>query len=159
MELKRFDLLFVRGRSLIGRAIRSVTDSPYSHVVVVWGPDEIVDTDWLRPLRVRSPSVITDPFEVYRYRGNITPGQEWAMEEFFRKNEGIGYDIIQSFSHSLYLLTGLPLIDDSKRFNCSEFVDLMFKAAYIDLCPAVDGHVTPGDLAQSEKLYRVELGR
>jgi hypothetical protein len=155
VELKRFDLLFVRGRSLIGRVIRSVTDSPYSHVAVVWGPGEIADTDWLRPLDRRPQSVITDPFDVYRYRGTITLEQAAMMQDFFREHEGTGYDFIQSLSHGLYLLTGWPIIDDAKRFNCSEFVDRMFKKAYIDLYPVVDGHVTPGDLARSDNLFKV----
>lgn len=155
MELKRFDLLFVRGESLISRAIQRVTHSPYSHVAVVWDTGQIVDTDWRRPLDVRPLASVRDPFDVYRYRADIDPWQAAAMNEFFLHNRGAGYDVIQTLTHALYLFTGVPLIDDARRFNCSEFVDRMFAAAGIDLCPEVDGHVTPADLARSDLLIKI----
>ncbi len=156
MEFKRFDLLFVRGDTpIISGMVQKITKSPYSHVAVIRGPDSVYETNWWYPLQASFIKYPLEKCDVYRYRGELSLSQQQAMESFINLNLGARYDLIQSLSHGLYLTTGFPIRDDAKRFNCSEFVDRMFKAAGIDLCPAVDGHVTPGDLARSDKLQRI----
>lgn len=156
MELRRFDLLFVRGDTpIISRLVQRVTRSPYSHVAVIRGPDSVYETNWWYPLQARFIKYPRERYDVYRYQGELTLAQQQAMENFINMHLGAGYDLTQSLTHGIYLLTGYPIRDDAKRFNCSEFVDRMFAAAGIDLFPAVNGHVTPGDLTQSDKLIRI----
>jgi hypothetical protein len=155
VELRRFDLLFVRGRSLIGRLVQAVTRSPYSHVAIVLDQWHVAETDWRYPLTVRHLSYPTDTFDVYRYRGELTAEQLTAMECFLHEKLTTPYDYLQSITNGLYLLVGIPIRDAPGRMNCSETVDRMFAAAGIDLCPAVLGHVTPADLARSEKLQKI----
>jgi hypothetical protein len=155
VELRRFDLLFVRGRSLIGQLVQAVTRSPYSHVAIVLDQWHVAETDWRYPLTVRHLSYPTDTFDVYRYRGELTAEQLTAMECFLHEKLTMPYDYLQSITNGLYLLVGIPIRDAPGRMNCSETVDRMFAAAGIDLCPAVLGHVTPADLARSEKLQKI----
>jgi len=154
-QLQSFDLLFVKGESIIGRAVQHVTDSPYSHVAIVIDPWHVVETNWRYPLKVRHIKYRTDQYNIYRYKEPFTLYQLSTMEQFLRWNMNTPYDTIQSLTNGLYLLTGLPIRDAPERMNCSETVDRMFAAAGIDLSPEVLGHVTPADLARSELLYRV----
>lgn len=155
MELRRFDLLFVRGRSLIGQVIQAVTRSPYSHVAIVLDQWHVAETDWKYPLKVRHLTYPAGTFDVYRYRGELTAVQVAAMERFLHEKLTTPYDYLQTITNGLYLLVGLPIRDAPGRMNCSETVDRMFAAAGIDLCPAVLGQVTPADLARSEKLQKI----
>jgi hypothetical protein len=155
VELRRFDLLFVRGRSLIGRLVQAVTRSPYSHVAIVLDEWHVAETDWKYPLKVRHLTYPAGAFDVMRYRGELMPQQLAAMERFLHEKLTTPYDYLQSITNGLYLLVGISIRDAPGRMNCSETVDRMFAAAGIDLCPAVLGHVTPADLARSEKLQKI----
>jgi len=156
MELRCFDLLFVRGDTpIISKMVSRITHSPYSHVAVVTGKRTVVETNWWYPLQERFLRYHSSSFDVYRYIGELTPSQLESMEKFIYNNLGTNYDLWQSISHGLYLLTGLPIADNSKKFNCSEFVDRLFKSANIDLSAEVDGHVTPADLVKSKFLAKV----
>ncbi|WGV59386.1 hypothetical protein QIH01_28605 [Brevibacillus brevis] len=50
MNLKRFDLLFVRGSLPLARLIQGVTNSQYSHVAIVLDEYHIEETDRWFPL-------------------------------------------------------------------------------------------------------------
>jgi hypothetical protein len=153
MELKRFDLLFVRGQSPLARLIEHVTDSPYSHVAIVLDEDHIVETDWRFPLRRNHNNYPTWLVDVYRYCGEFDGWQIEAMDAFIQEHIGTPYDFWQTITNGMYLLTGLPIRDAPNRMNCSETVDRMFATAGIDLCPGVNGQVTPANLARSGLLH------
>lgn len=158
MELKPFDLLFVRGDTpIISKMVSRITNSPYSHVAVVTGKRTVVETNWWYPLQERFLRYHPSSFDVYRYSGEFSSSQLDSMESFINNNIGADYDLWQSITHGIYLLTGLPITDDAKKFNCSEFVDRLFKSAEIDLSPEVDGHVTPADLAKSNLLTKINI--
>ncbi|MGF9822608.1 hypothetical protein ABE430_08815 [Brevibacillus agri] len=155
MVLKRFDLLFVKGKSLVGRVIEEVTRSPYSHVAIVIDDWHLVETDWRYPLKMRHMAYRPAEYDVYRYREPFTMHEIVSMEVFLRGCLNAPYDLLQSLTNGLHILTGLPILDAPERLNCSETVDRMFAAAGIDLCPGIDGRVTPADLAASDKLQRI----
>lgn len=158
MDLRRFDLLFVKGKSLVGRVIEEVTRSPYSHVAIAIDDWHVVETDWRYPLKMRHITYRPSEYDVYRYREPFKMYQLVNMEFFLRGCLNAPYDLLQSLTNGLHILTGLPIRDAPRRMNCSETVDKMYKAAGIDLCPEVDGHVTPGDLSRSDKLCKVSFG-
>ncbi|MGO0058665.1 hypothetical protein ACTID9_01125 [Brevibacillus fluminis] len=155
MQLQRFDLLFVRGRSPLARLIERVTHSPYSHVAIVLDEHHIAETDWRFPLRWNHNNYPPWQCDVYRYRGELTAAQVSAMDAFIRAHIGTPYDFWQTVTNGLYLLTGLPIRDAPNRMNCSETVDRMFAAAGIRLTSAELGKVSPADLARSSKLQRI----
>lgn len=155
MELQPFDLLFVYGRTWIGRVISKVTRSPYSHVAVVLDQRHIAETDWRKPLQIGHLNYKVIDYDVYRYRFGLTDKQKKVMEEFIDSKLGTKYDLLQTITNGLFVLTGFPIRDAPDRMNCSETVDRMFAAAGIDLLPGALGKVTPGELARSEKLMKV----
>jgi hypothetical protein len=155
MELQPFDLLFVYGKTWIGRAICRLTNSPYSHVAIALDAWHIAETDWRTPLQVRHLWYRTDEYDVYRYQGMLTATQQAAMRQFVESMLRTRYDTLQSLTNGLHLLTGLPIKDAPNRLNCSETVDRMFAAAGIDLVPGALGKVSPADLSRSEKLLKV----
>ncbi|MGG4440494.1 hypothetical protein [Brevibacillus fortis] len=155
MNLKRFDLLFVRGSSPLARLIQGVTNSPYSHVAIVLDEYHIAETDWRFPLQWNHNSYPPKQIDVYRYRGELESWQEEAMTGFIRKHIGTPYDFWQTNTNGLYLLTGVPIQDAPDRINCSETVDGMFAAAGINLTPDAIGKVSPADLVKSSKLQKI----
>jgi hypothetical protein len=155
MELQPFDLLFCFGRTWIGRVISRVTRSPYSHVVIVLDEWLIAETDWRMPLQVHPINYRPTDYDLYRYQGSFTVQQKEAMKQFIMSSLGTRYDLLQTVTNGLFILTGFPIRDAPDRMNCSETVDRMFAAAGIDLVPGALGKVSPADLSRSEKLMKV----
>jgi hypothetical protein len=155
IQLQPFDLLFVYGRTAIGRVISRVTRSPYSHVAVVLDRRHIAETDWRKPLRIEHNNYRETDYDVYRYHAGLTDEQKKVMEEFIDSMLGTKYDLLQTVTNGLFILTGFPIRDTPDRMNCSETVDRMFAAAGINLVSGAPGKVTPGELARSEKLMKV----
>ncbi len=155
MELKRFDLLFVRGHSPVARLIQWITKSPYSHVAIVLDDMHIAETDWRFPLQRHHNNYPPWQCDVYRYRSELTAAQVDVMSAFIQQHIGTPYDFWQTVTNGLYLLTGLPISDASGRMNCSETVDKMFAAAGIRLTSGDIGKVSPADLVRSSLLQRV----
>lgn len=155
MELQPFDLLFCFSRTWIGRVISRVTRSPYSHVAVVLDRRHIAETDWRKPLRIEHNNYRETDYDVYRYHAGLTDEQKKVMGEFIDSMIGTRYDLLQTVTNGLFILTGFPIRDAPDRMNCSETVDKMFAAAGIDLVPGALGKVSPADLSRSEKLMKV----
>lgn len=155
MELQPFDLLFVYGRTWIGRVISRVTSSPYSHVAIVLDKRHIAETDWRKPLQIEHNNYRATDYDVYRYHAGLTDEQKKVMGEFINSMLGTKYDLLQTVTNGLFILTRFPIRDAPDRMNCSETVDRMFAAAGIDLVPGVLGKVSPADLSRSEKLMKV----
>ncbi|MFE1631035.1 hypothetical protein ACFLFF_30335 [Brevibacillus reuszeri] len=155
MELRRFDLLFVRGRSPLAKLIQWATDSPYSHVAIVLDTYHIAETDWRFPLQWNHNNYPFPHYDIYRYKHAFEQWQVEAMTEFIQDHIGTPYDFWQSVTNGLYLLTGIPIRDAPDRMNCSETVDRMFYAAGIQLTARDLGKVTPADLVQSRHLKKV----
>lgn len=156
VELKRFDLLLVKPRNLIGNIVSAVTDSPYSHVALVLDQWHVAETNWKYPLKVRHLTYPEGLFDVYRYRKPFSIAQIQSMESFLHLHLHTPYDVIQSITNGLYILTGFPITDTPNRMNCSEMVDKMFHAAGIDLSIRPLGKVTPADLAHSKELNNLK---
>jgi uncharacterized protein YycO len=155
MELQPFDLLFVYGKTWIGRCISRLTHSPYSHVAIVRDPLHIVETDWKKPLQNDHLNYRSGDYDVFRYKDVLTTAQQTAMNDFINSMLGARYDLLQVLTNGLYILTGFPIRDSPDRLDCSEMVDRMFASAGIDLVPGALGKVTPADLAKSEYLQKV----
>ncbi|MBG9942859.1 hypothetical protein ABE237_27870 [Brevibacillus formosus] len=155
MNLKRFDLLFIRGSSPLARLIQGVTYSPYSHVAIVLDEHHIAETDWRFPLQWNHNNYPPGQIDVYRYREEIESWKAEAMTGFIQNHIGTPYDFWQTITNGLYLLTGLPIRDAPNRLNCSETVDRMFAAAGINLTSDELGKATPADLVKSSHLQRI----
>ncbi|WP_139491803.1 hypothetical protein [Brevibacillus dissolubilis] len=150
-HLQRFDLLFVKGESVIGRTIRRVTGSPYSHVAIVLDPWHVAETDWRYPLKVRHLNYPRGTYDVFRYQGELFHTQMMAMDDFLHMHISTPYDLVQTVTNGLNLLCGTPVINDHGRMNCTEFAARMFGAAGV-LMPAV---ITPGEFSQHPQFRKI----
>ncbi|GAB7389279.1 hypothetical protein BSNK01_31170 [Bacillaceae bacterium] len=157
MKLQHFDLIFVKGDSLVSRVIQKVTKSPYSHVAIVLDEYHVAETNWKSQLKIRHITYSRGLFDVYRFYRAFTEEEIRLMNAFLFEKLSTPYDAIQSITNGLYLLIGLPILDAPDRMNCSETADKMFHAAGIDLVPQALGKVTPADLAQSKLLKKLSL--
>jgi hypothetical protein len=157
MDLIPYDLLFVKGAGFIGKTISKVSGSEYSHVAIVIDRNHLIETNWKYPLKIRHLTYRPNEFDVYRYHRPITEQEKHIMNLYLLSHLRDKYDFIQTLSHGLFLVGGVPIKNAENRLNCSETVDNMFYTAGIDLRPAKEnGYVTPGDLSKSKYLRRVE---
>ncbi|WCK53826.1 hypothetical protein PP175_21290 [Aneurinibacillus sp. Ricciae_BoGa-3] len=145
MNLQRYDLLFVKGKSLVSRTIEGVTHSLYSHVAIVLDEWHIAETDWRVPLQVKHIHYTPTEYDVFRYSGELTFAQMDAMDTFLHEKLNTRYDTVQALSNGLYLLTGLPIRDAPDKMDCSETAARMYEAAGINLAAF---SCTPGELAK-----------
>ncbi|MGC5326418.1 hypothetical protein [Brevibacillus sp. SYSU BS000544] len=151
MTLKRFDLLFIKGKTPISRIIKKITRSPYSHVAIFLYENHIAETDWQVPLQVRHLPYRPAQYDVYRYHKDFSPEQIEKMNTFLQEHLMAEYDTWQSITNGIHLLTGLPIMNAPDRLNCSETAARMLSTAGIDVPPGI----TPGELSQLPILKRI----
>ncbi|GMA55481.1 hypothetical protein GCM10025857_68380 [Alicyclobacillus contaminans] len=60
------DLLLVRDADFISRAIEDITHSPYSHVAVFTGPNELVEAQGFRRVGYQDPGVYAGKSDLFR---------------------------------------------------------------------------------------------
>lgn len=123
MELKRFDLLFVKGTSPVSRIIQDVTGSPYSHVAIVLDKWRVAETNWRRPLKPYPLQYPASMYDIGRYKGEITEAHAERMRRYLYERIGSKYDLWQTITNGLFILSGgrIPIVDAADRLNCSEF--------------------------------------
>ncbi|MGN7469632.1 hypothetical protein [Brevibacillus sp. SAFN-007a] len=158
MELRRFDLLFYKGDSWIGKIIMGVTDSPYSHVAIVLDDLHLVETDWRYPFQIRHLEYRPDEYDVFRLKETLSNLQKHRMQQFINEHLRTPYDLKQSLSNGLFILSQgrIHVMDAANKMNCCESAYKMYQTAWIELLPErPKDYLTPGLLASSEKLIQV----
>jgi len=79
------------------------------------------------------------------------------MHQFIINKLNTKYDIVQTFGYLFKKLFRFKVINNRELYNCSEFCDMFYKRAGIDLLENdFEGTVTPGELFKSEKLVIIE---
>lgn len=163
MDLQIGDIVFVKGGGLIGKLISLLTNSPYTHVAVVYdiegdGTVLIMDTDWIHT-KLRLLRYYDDRgYDTYRYIKGLSDRQKHMVQQWILRHLDIDYDYIQLFSFINRLVFNINRVFNSPdKFVCSEMVDrLYYEKLDIDLRPRYHiGNVTPEDLRQSSLLYKV----
>lgn len=145
--MEKGDVLFYKGTSLIERGIAWAEKSPYTHVALYVGNNELIEANGFIVTRVRK---ITpgDKFEVHSFRG-ITDKQRGDMVNFALKFLGDPYaygKILHDFFR-LVLRMNVPIMEAKNKHICSDIIDLPAYAAGLKrngLRPI--GDVTPSEL-------------
>jgi uncharacterized protein YycO len=156
-DVEQFDLLFYRGSGVAASIISKVTKSPYTHVALVLDEFHLVEADWYHPLAIRHIEYRTENFDIYRV-GDLDDVQRSRIKRYIYETINSPYDYPLVLSHLLkYFFGGKLLFNSPRRFDCSEWVDLAFNYAGIDLLPNTQiSTVTPADLVKSPKLTLVK---
>lgn len=154
-QLKWGDLIFCCGEAAISKQIETLTDSPFSHVLMAWLPDG--GTQWLtlestfhRGVHVGKLSDYVDAYDgdlVMARREVLT-----AAEKMASLNAGLGvledgYDWRQEVSIAAHrLVHALPIVRPQKEFYCSGLQYLMSLSTRYPLRRPGANYPTPEDL-------------
>lgn len=136
--------------------ISAFTQSLAVHVVINRGDGTVVSA--------MPDGVIIEPLDAYKgaiwSRFPYGPGQGEAVVAFAMEQRGKKYNYVDDGMIGIEYLTGwnfptivTNVVDNGKRWQCSQLADAALCAGYKDLFPAVDGRIAPGTFA---KLYEAE---
>lgn len=153
--MEKFDLIFYKGKNIISKIIRLISKSDYTHVALYLGDFHVVETDFMLNLSVRHIIYKRKDYDVYRVE-NITAKQREKLEEFINMTISSHYDYKLVMSHFSNYFFDNKIRGSKNKFDCSEWIDLAFKYAGIDLLPSYNkSTVTPADLSKSPRITRV----
>lgn len=114
MELKPYDLVFVKGNTLLDRIIKSRLKSKYSHVGMMLDDKHIVETGFNVPLSIRHFHY-TD-YDIVRV--NFTDKQKEKLKEFIFKTLQSRYDLAEI---AAYL--GFYFADKANEYICISWTE------------------------------------
>lgn len=152
---KSYDILAVKGSSLVSPIIRDLTKSPYSHIALVLSSNQIAETDCFTTEHTTNLHYSPDQYDVYRYLP-LTDEQGKKILEYITAHMGEAYDYLQVITTGLHVLLHFPIIDTPGHSDCSGIVDRAFYSAGIDLGDHGVGNLTPGDEAGSALLTKIQ---
>ncbi len=151
------DIIFYESTTFFGKIIRKVTKSPFTHVAVAVGPDEIVEANaFIKSRRVKFSKENCRGIKVLRLKKPLTDFEKGHLK--FRCNEVLGrhYDykgVIVLLLKILFRIKTEKIPEDITRLWCAELVDHVFEAIGIDLVEGRTNHyVTVTDILVSNKL-------
>lgn len=160
MNIETGDIILVRGSTpIISPLIRWFTGSEYTHAGIAITSDWIFEIDMNQDLALRPVKRHKD-FDVFRYKDGLTVDQKTRIiqkaERRARNNKGYDWLKILGFIFEKLFRTQF-VFDSINHVICSEIVDLLYDAVGIDLLPdRKTGHVTPGDIAKSPVLKKID---
>ena len=163
--LQPCDIILVAGTSRLSRGIMLMTGSPWSHAILYVGGGRQRVIEAINGASVEANSLETALQDcsracVRRYPGltvedaEIIKGKAYSMV-------GMDYDEEQNFGLAIYNLLrkiGIKapwlVANDKAKFNCSETVNIAYRAAMIVLAEAPEME-TPASLGETSKLVTV----
>lgn len=156
MEIRKADIILVRGRGWISEEIEEITQSPYSHAAGVVKENELVEASGFR-----LPGITYAALDYYKGRAdvftcdNLTDEQREQIANLAMQEVGDPYDypllFWQLFRYKFGIL--LPYREGKSR-ECSVLWARAYRKAGIDLCPGIE-YPSPADLSQSKLLRKV----
>ena len=133
-EPKPGDLLFVRGTSLISKAIMFFLGSKFSHVAIFIEPGLIIESDWLGVVVSKSEKYAGKEWYCEVVSENFSGGQRLSMVSWLKSKIGDEYDY-PLFAGSFFgriinrARNKKGLWDNSKKWICSELAAGAFQVA------------------------------
>lgn len=153
--MEKFDLVFYKGNSFVSKIVRKITKSEYSHVALVLDEYHLLEADWRKPLSIRHISYKTQEYDVFRVE-ELTEKQKEYIKEFMMDTLNTPYDFTLILAHLLNYFFKVKLFHSPYRYDCSEWIDLAFLYAGVDLLPMTKSStVTPAELSKSPKITMV----
>lgn len=145
--MKKGDVLFYKGTSLISKLITWVTKSPYTHVALVIGDGEIIESD--RFIKTRRIEIdLTEPFDVYTVE-NLSDETREEIVKYALEFVGTKYDYWQIFRDFIRFVFNkkVSFFEFKNKTVCSDIIDLPYYKANVPRKPIYTiGDVSPGEL-------------
>ena len=157
-EIQPGDILLISGNTLVDKIIKLVTRSPYSHVVGVVNPNQVVEILPLSTVRLKKIQDYTGRADVFTCK-RFSNDDRRKIISFVTGKIGSSYDYyLIIWEASRYLFNWVWPYDNKDSSLCSTLWSEAYRKAGIDLCPDVKFPV-PGDLAKSRYLHKVEFDK
>ena len=152
--LKRFDIIFYKGESIISRIIQRVTNSEYSHVAFVLDALHLLQSDWRTPVSIHHLAYPYGHYDIYRLKITLTDQEMEEVFMFIRERLSAPYDWKLILSRFFHILIGTPILKSEARYNCDELIVDAFRHVGVNL---IEGDVlmTPDTLSKSALLEKV----
>jgi hypothetical protein len=155
-SVKEFDLLFYKGEGIVSNVIKKVTKSDYSHVALVLDDYHLLEADWKKPLSIRHFSYRAEDYDIYRVEGLMEEHKD-RLRRYIVDTINSPYDFALIASHLLNYFFKGKIVGSPNRFDCSEWIDLAFLYAGVDLLPGIAfSTITPEKLVKSPKIKLVK---
>ncbi|GAB6156569.1 hypothetical protein JCM17380_53220 [Desulfosporosinus burensis] len=152
------DILLISGNTLVDKIIKLVTRSPYSHVVGVVNPNQVVEILPLSTARFKKIQDYTGRADVFTCE-RLSNDDRRKIVDYVTGKIGASYDYyLIIWEASRYLFNWVWPYDNKDSSICSTLWSEAYRKAGIDLCPDVKFPV-PGDLAKSRYLHKVKIDK
>ena len=155
------DLVFFSGKNLIARLIQLFTNSKWSHVGIVYNPNESSPvffdattnrvqvqllSDILKKRRKQKP-------HLFRYKGELSRKNKEMMIVYAIRQIGKKYDVNRLFEILFYITLNIRKLINLKyrnMFICSGYISRIYRVGGVDIGLNVDDEVTiPQDIVNS----------
>ncbi|GAB6172373.1 hypothetical protein JCM15765_18510 [Paradesulfitobacterium aromaticivorans] len=153
-EIQPGDILLIRGNTWVDKIIKLVTRSPYSHVVGVVNPNQVVEILPLSTARFKKIQDYTGRADVFTC-DRLSVDDRKKIVDYVTAKIGTSYDYnLVIWEASRYLLNWKWPYRSKDSSLCSTLWADAYRKAGVDLCPNIKFPV-PGDLAKSQYLHKV----
>lgn len=157
MVIRPFDVLLQKGTDFGARLIQFFTRSPYSHAGLALPEGLMIHSTFRTGCAIVNfetwKEIYGGKWDVYRYKGRLTPKRKAALLEYSLKMAGGGYDWRGVLSFVFPWMK-----EDAASVFCSELIAQAYECAGIPLVHKPHWRVSPGDLAKSPNLKLVGEG-
>lgn len=148
--MQKYDLIFYKGNNVLGRLIRWITNSPYSHVAMYLGDNHIVEANYFNTLRVKHLKYKRHQYDVYRVK-DLNNEHYCKIDEYIKIHVNSKYDYRELLR---ILFPFMRIKDNLSKLICSEFIYDCFN--YAGICLLDNDITTPNDLSGSKEIYAVD---
>ncbi len=153
-EIQPGDILLIRGNTWVDKIIKLVTRSPYSHVVGVINPNQVVEILPLSTTRFKTIQDYTGRADVFTCV-RLSNDDRTKIVSYVTGKIGTTYDYhLIIWEASRFLFKWVWPYENKDSSICSTLWSDAYRKVGIDLCPEIKFPV-PGDLAKSQCLQKV----
>ncbi|MCX8074115.1 MAG: YiiX/YebB-like N1pC/P60 family cysteine hydrolase [Clostridia bacterium] len=162
MNLEVGDIVLVKPKSLLSRIICKFTNSKYSHACIVYSSSPtplILDIDYNMSKIRRLDYYNERGYDIFRLREGLSEDEKIALQVLILNYLDKEYDYKQLLSYLRKLFFHKDIINNPKKFICSELVFQLYYELGYNLNPSAKilGDITPHDISNSTMLTKIKM--
>jgi hypothetical protein len=146
--------IFYKGESLVGKLVKSVSKSEYSHISLLLDDFHCLELNYKSPTSIQHFSYPRGSYHLYRLNIVLNNYQLTQLNRFIRNRISTKYDWKYIISRGLNFIFGTPIINSKGRYNCDELIIEGFKSLGVSLIED-DVKLSPETLSKSSKLVKL----
>lgn len=154
MEIRLADLILVKGTNWISHFIEDVEKSPYSHVAIYMGNDQLIEAQGFKRTGFVPLSTYKGMTDIYTC-DEATDKQRQKIVDYLTKEVGTHYSYLLFAWEFVRYETGILLpYDPGPNRICSYLATEAYAKNVLNLCPGIR-FPSPADVAQSKLLRKI----